>query len=163
MTTEDIHGENRPAPDRGKVRSPNRRGFHVERSCSQPPSRQLLLGIQEFNCGAYFACHETLETLWVGDKSPFRRFYQGILQIAAALLHLERGNYQGAVRLLAKGAGHLTPFAPFCRRVNVVGLLRETERLQEEIEALGPERFREWNRRLTPRVRLSDNAPPGKW
>jgi len=148
----------RSASARGKKSPANPRGSRGGGDCKQPPSAQLLLGIREFNCGAYFACHETLEKLWVGDKRPFRRFYQGILQVAAALLHLERGNYRGAVRLLTKGAGHLALFTPRCRRVDVAGLLRETESLRKELESLGPERFREWDRNLAPRVRLPDNA-----
>jgi len=119
----------------------------------------LLQGIREFNSGAYFACHETLEDIWIGEERPVRRLYQGILQVAAALLHLERGNYRGAVTLLDRGAGNLKPFTPLCQQVDVAGLLQKVERLRDELDILGPELFRELDRGLIPRVRCLGAAP----
>jgi predicted metal-dependent hydrolase len=136
------------------------KGDQGDNDCTQPPSPQLLQGIREFNSGAYFACHETLEDIWIGEKRPIRRFYQGILQVAAALLHLERGNCRGAVTLLDKGAGNLKPFTPFCQQVDVADLLREAGRLREELDILGPERFRELDRGLIPRLRFPGADPP---
>lgn len=125
-----------------------------EKDCTQPPPPQLLQGIREFNAGAYFACHETLEDIWIGERRAIRGFYRGILQVAAALLHLERGNYRGAVTLLGKGGGNLKPFTPRCQQVDVAGLLRDAARLREALEILGPERFRELDRGLIPHVRF---------
>jgi hypothetical protein len=139
---------------------PMQKGDQGDNDCTQLPSPQLLQGIKEFNSGAYFACHETLEDIWIGEKRPIRRLYQGILQVAAALLHLERGNYRGAVTLLDKGAENLKPFAPLCQQVDVAGLLREAGKLREELDILGPERFRELDQGLIPRVRFPCADPP---
>jgi predicted metal-dependent hydrolase len=139
---------------------PMEKGRQGDNDCTQPPSPQLLQGIEEFNSGAFFASHETLEDIWIGEKHPARRLYQGILQVAAALLHLERGNYRGAVTLLDKGALNLKPFTPLCQQVDVAGLLREIGRLREELDILGPERFRELDRGLLPRVRFQGVDPP---
>jgi len=129
-----------------------------------PPSPQLLQAIGEFNSGAYFACHETLEVLWLAETGPHRTLYQGVLQIAAALLHLQRGNYRGAVALLARGAARLEPFSPATLQLDVGRLLRETQGLRQELEGLGPERFAEWDRGLLPRLRLvtPGNRGPGE-
>ncbi|MEJ2698753.1 MAG: DUF309 domain-containing protein [Desulfuromonadales bacterium] len=138
------------------------KGDQGDNDCTQPPAPQLLQGIREFNSGAYFACHETLEDIWISEERPIRRLYQGILQVAAALLHLERGNFRGAVTLLDKGAANLKPFTPLCQQLDVAGLLREVGKLREELEILGPERFRELNRRLIPHLRFPDAAPPNQ-
>jgi hypothetical protein len=49
-----------------------------------------------FNGGDYWAAHEALETVWRsilrGDEA---RVWQGLIQAAAALLHLRRGNPHG--------------------------------------------------------------------
>ncbi|MCL6609076.1 MAG: DUF309 domain-containing protein, partial [Geminicoccaceae bacterium] len=50
--------------------------------CSGPPPPQLVQGVDEFNRGAYFACHETLEELWKHERAPVRDLYQGIIQLA---------------------------------------------------------------------------------
>ena len=43
---------------------------------------RLLKGIEEFNQGLYFQCHETLEEVWLEEQGEDRLFYQGIIQIA---------------------------------------------------------------------------------
>lgn len=41
-------------------------------------------GIECFNQGEFFQCHEVLEAVWVGEKGPDRLFYQGLIQVAVA-------------------------------------------------------------------------------
>jgi len=76
------------------------------------PIARLHRGIDEFNRREYFAAHDTLEILWREDDSPLRSLYQGIIQIAAAFIHVERKNQQGALALLDRGIQNLTPFFP---------------------------------------------------
>src|SRR2546425_11032325 len=49
-----------------------------------------------FNAGDYWAAHEALETVWrsiISDAAA--PVWQGLIQAAAALLHLQRGNRHG--------------------------------------------------------------------
>ena len=49
-----------------------------------------------FNAGDYWAAHEALETVWrsiISDGAA--PVWQGLIQAAAALLHLQRGNRHG--------------------------------------------------------------------
>src|SRR3954469_19117281 len=73
------------------------------RLCDEPPPAALLAGIEQFNQGAYFEGHETLEAIWMGEPGDIRRLYQGILQIGVGFYHLQRGNYRGTLNLLASG------------------------------------------------------------
>ncbi|MEB3277268.1 MAG: DUF309 domain-containing protein [Cyanobacteriota bacterium] len=63
--------------------------------------------IELFNDGQWYAAHDGLEELWHETNGPCRPVLQGILQIAVAQLHLERGNQRGAVILLGEGLGRL--------------------------------------------------------
>jgi len=67
-------------------------------------------GIEEFNTGYFFECHETLEDLWQGVRGPSRDFYQGLIQIAVALYHLGRGNHAGASSLFERGLKRLDKY-----------------------------------------------------
>lgn len=126
--------------------------------CRQAPPEQLIQGIGEFNAGEWFACHETLEDLWIGAPWEVRDLYQGILQVGVALHHWREGNYRGAVLLLQTGVKLLRHVAPVCRTVDVAGLIEESERLRKELERLGPERMAELDRELVPLVKLrADN------
>ena len=56
---------------------------------------------------ARYACHDGFEALWHETQGPCRRTLQGILQIAVAHHHLDRGNQKGAMVLLGEGLGRL--------------------------------------------------------
>ncbi len=124
--------------------------------CEEPPPPALLVGIQQFNRGEFFECHETLEALWMAEPTPLRRLYQGILQVGVAFHHQRRGNARGALGLLAKGTAHLEPFAPRGLGVEVGELLEAARRCEATLRALGPERIYELDPALVPQIRLTD-------
>ncbi len=66
------------------------------------------LAIEQFNGREYYACHETLERLWIPERGDVREIYQGVLQIAVGCYHLTvRRNVSGAMTLLERGARRL--------------------------------------------------------
>lgn len=132
------------------------------RECSESPSSQLFLAIRQFNRGDWFECHETLEDLWVGEEGELRYFYQGVLQVAVALHHWRNGNFGGAVSLLKGGAGYLRRVAPVCQQVDVSGLIEAADRVLEVLAGLGPDRMRELDPALIPRLRLVPLPDTGK-
>jgi len=58
--------------------------------------RQFDRGVDEFNRGFYFECHDTIEDLWAGLRGPSRDFFQGLIQVSVAFYHLGNGNRTGA-------------------------------------------------------------------
>jgi predicted metal-dependent hydrolase len=60
-----------------------------------------------FNAGDWYGCHDSLEELWHETSGNMRPLLQGILQIAVAELHHERGNCRGATILMGEGLGRL--------------------------------------------------------
>jgi hypothetical protein len=89
-----------------------------ERSTVGAEERALLAdprlhsAVDLFNRGEWYACHDGFEALWHETQGPMRPVLQGILQIAVAHLHLERGNQRGAVVLLGEGLGRLACTGP---------------------------------------------------
>src|SRR5881392_3601505 len=122
--------------------------------CREPPPRELLEGIEQFNRGEYFEQHETLELLWRAEPRDVRRLYQGILQIGVAFHHLRKRNHHGTVYMLTRGSRYLAPFAPRCQRVDVDALLAAAAAALREVERLGPDRLGEFDWSLAPKVRL---------
>ncbi len=107
---------------------------------------ELYAAIDQFNRGWYFEAHETLEELWLVSPEPDRTFLQGIIQLAAAFVHLARGERTGFVRLLDAAEGRLRPFAPARHGVDVARLLGSIERWRTEPASVDA---REWS---TPAV-----------
>lgn len=109
-------------------------------------------GLASFNSGAYFASHDYLEDLWLRNRSPARPFLQGLIQLAAALHHLEQGRFVGLVALLKAASSRLQPFAPRMLGVDVAHLLLAIEACRVHAECLGPERLASFERTLLPRL-----------
>lgn len=73
---------------------------------------RLLKGIEEFNGGLFFECHETLEEIWLEEHGDDREFYQGLIQIAAGYFKWEQGVLIGAIKLWRSGLEKLAPYPP---------------------------------------------------
>jgi uncharacterized protein len=124
--------------------------------CGEAPSQVLLEGIRQFNRREFFACHETLEALWMAERAPIRDLYQGILQIGVGFYHAQRGNYVGATLTLGRGLERVRPFAPTCRGIDVGALVRQAEAAERELRRLGPNRVADLDPRLIPVIRLKE-------
>ena len=69
-------------------------------------------GIDLFNEGQFFECHEAWEEIWKRSDGDLKLFYQGLIQAAVAILHAQRGNLEGARSLYEKALAKLDPIPP---------------------------------------------------
>jgi hypothetical protein len=90
-------------------------------------------GIEEFNRGEYYECHETLEREWLRESGPIRVLWQGILQVGVGLHHARADNLSGARRVLARGKFKLLHFLPAARGIDVARLLRDVEAFETRL------------------------------
>ncbi|WP_310419568.1 DUF309 domain-containing protein [Chamaesiphon sp. OTE_8_metabat_110] len=100
---------------------------------------EWLQGIHEFNTGEYYACHDTLEALWMDSIDPDKKFYQGVLQIAVACYHLHNRNWRGAVTLLGEGIGRLPYYQPIYAGIDVTQLIQDSRNLLTTLQSIGIE------------------------
>ena len=112
----------------------------------------VLKGIEEFNKGEYYECHEYLEEAWMQEPRRVRFLYQGILQVGVGFYHQQNGNWRGATGLLRNGTTRLKEFEPETLGIDVARLIRECERCLRELEELGRERVGEFDRSGVPTV-----------
>jgi len=66
-------------------------------------------GIELFNTGRFFDCHEVWEEVWKRSSGADKLFYQGMIQAAVAILHAQRGNPRGARSTWGKARAKLEP------------------------------------------------------
>jgi uncharacterized protein len=102
-------------------------------------------GVQEFQQGQFYACHDTLEALWIEAQEPHKTFFQGILQIAVACYHLGNQNWRGAVILLGEGIRRLAPYQPDYGNIDINHLLETSSTLLTCLQTAGPERVTEYS------------------
>ncbi len=94
-------------------------------------------GIDEFNAGQYYACHDTLEAIWMAVDYAEKPFYQGILQIAVAFYHLGNLNWRGGAILLGEGIGRLRRFEPSYQGIAVEDLVDQSVEWLEWVQTSG--------------------------
>ncbi len=115
-----------------------------------------LRGIEEFNRGEFYECHEYLEEAWMQEPRRIRFLYQGILQVGVGFYHLGNGNWRGATGLLRNGTIRLREFEPVTLNIDVARLVRECEGCLRELEKLGRERVREFDQTKVPKIVVTD-------
>jgi predicted metal-dependent hydrolase len=92
-------------------------------------------GVALFNGVRYWHAHEAWETLWRAAPDQERDFYQGLIQLAAGLLHLQRRNRRGARNKLSEGVAKLKPYQPAHGGIFVNELTGRAERVLEDLDA----------------------------
>jgi len=91
-------------------------------------------GVALFNGVRYWHAHEVWETLWRAAPDGERDFYQGLIQVAAGLLHLQRRNLRGARNKLTEGLARLSKFQPTHRGIFVNELVGRGERILADLD-----------------------------
>ena len=115
----------------------------------------LRLGIDLYNAGEYWHAHEAWEQVWLDAPSEERLFYQGLIQVTAAFVHVVRDEYPGAVSLLEAGIAKLAPYPPSHHGVDLAGLRAGARLALDRLVDLGERRLREFDRATIPGIRQS--------
>lgn len=116
------------------------------------PEDLLQTGIDLYNAGHYWHAHEAWEQVWMDAERELRAFYQGLIQVTAAFVHLTKGEYPGTVRLLEAGVEKLAAFPASFKGVKVGSLVEGARRAHEAVVALGERRIGEFEPGLIPKI-----------
>lgn len=84
--------------------------------------------IRLFNERKYFEAHEILESRWRRETGAARDFYHGLIQIAAAFVHVQKQNPKGAERLFQSSLGYLSKYFPEYLGLNLEQLYKDIKR-----------------------------------
>jgi uncharacterized protein len=105
----------------------------------------LALGVRLWNQQRLFEAHECLEDVWHAAPDEDRDFWQGVIQVAVAGVHHQRGNPTGAAALLDRARERLEAYPDRHRGVETAALVeharRAATRARETGEAGLPPRF----------------------
>jgi uncharacterized protein len=103
---------------------------------------RFLKGVDEFNQELFFECHETLEEIWLEDHGDDRKFYQGLIQVAAGYFKFQQGVPAGALKLWRTGIEKLEPYRPIFFDIDLDALIsavkKDLENL-ERVQSSGPD------------------------
>ena len=92
-------------------------------------------GAQEFNAEEFFEAHEVWEELWRDEGSEVRRYYQGLIQVAAGFVKYGRDQPKGVVSLLRAGLDKLGPYGDSHLGIALQPLTSEVRRILVVVES----------------------------
>lgn len=82
----------------------------------------LALGVRLWDEGRLFESHECLEEVWHAAPESDRDLWQGVIQVAVAGVHCQRGNPSGAIAVLERAQERLSGYPAEHRGVDVEAL-----------------------------------------
>jgi len=77
-----------------------------------PEEDLLLFAARLFDEERFWEAHEVLEQVWRSKRGKEREVLSGLIKLAAAYVHLQRGRRDGFFRLLTAALGHLSRWGP---------------------------------------------------
>jgi len=122
---------------------------------SLTPEALLQLGIDLYNAGHYWNAHEAWEQVWLDADRDLRAFYQGLIQVTAAFVHVTRNEYPGAIRLLDAGI-ELQRYPETYLGVRLAPLLAGARTSRSRLQHLGEKRIADFDRALIPKIEVDD-------
>jgi predicted metal-dependent hydrolase len=89
---------------------------------------EFLRGIELFNKEKFFECHEVWETIWFKSYGVERYFLHAMIQVAAALHHVQRGNRKGAISVGRRAIGKLEAMPNIVMQLDTIEFRQSLER-----------------------------------
>ncbi len=120
--------------------------------CDEPLGKLAVAGLIEFNQRNYFEQHEYLELAWRAESRPIRDLYQGILQVGVAFLQIERGNWNGALKMLRRGLPRLRDLPAVCQGIDVGAFRIVAEAIHTEVSLGGPQALNSFDQSRFPQI-----------
>ena len=113
---------------------------------------RFLKGLELFNRGEYFECHDVIEDLWLEtpEDDPRRDLYKGVIQAAAAIYQWDRGIFSGARGLYRTSVLYLEKYRPDALGLNTKKLILEIKMLFADLECWDGRSVVARDEKLTP-------------
>jgi uncharacterized protein len=116
------------------------------------PEELLQLGVDLYNAGHYWNAHEAWEEVWLDSERPLRNFYQGLIQVTAAFVHVTRKEYPGSVRLLDAGIEKLEAYPASYMGLDLARLVAGAKAARQQLQELREKQVAGFDRSLIPRI-----------
>jgi len=130
----------------------------VERFRGREFEAQYFAFFECFNQGLYFEAHDVLEEIWLPRRAePNGLFYKGMIQLAGAFVHLQKGRLRPADALFDLARANLERYRPLHDRLDVNSVLELIGSWRRKLQE-GDFEINPLNLNSQPKIVLSDPA-----
>ena len=102
----------------------------------KPHPPEFYAGLELFNRGFYFECHDVWEEIWGDAKGKNKIFYQALIMSAVSLYHFGNENLEGALSCLQKAERQFSQLPEAFLGLHVARLVQQMQQFVEGM-ALG--------------------------
>ena len=107
-----------------------------------------------FNRGLFFEAHEVLEVLWLEARlGPDADFYKGLIQLAGAFVHIQKGRCGPASSLFRLAEKNLAKFPREHQKLNLEVVRNH---IQQWLDMIGEQRFEDTGPSTAPHLKLRE-------
>ena len=108
-----------------------------------------------FNKQLFYEAHEVLEALWLSQRDgPDGALYKGLIQLAGAFVHVQKGRPDPALRLLGLAKSNLQLYEGLHQQLDIEAALALIEDWRGKIEGRGDSSERVLKDGRVPELRL---------
>jgi len=96
-----------------------------------PHPLEFYTGLELFNRGFYFECHDVWEEIWGDAKGKNKIFYQALIMSAVSLYHFGNENLEGALSCLQKAERQFSQLPETFLGLNVARFVQQMKQFFE--------------------------------
>ncbi len=117
-------------------------------------------GMDLYNAGQYWECHEALEEVWLEARPEDKLFLQGLIQASAAFhKYLVQKNAVGGIKLLARALDKLTRYGDDYMGLDMGAFKQGLNTCWREIINLGQQHIEDFDPALVPALHWIEAEP----
>lgn len=123
----------------------------------RPHPPEFYSGLELFNRGFYFECHDVWEEIWGDAKGKNKVFYQALIMSAVSLYHFGNENLEGALSCLDKAERQFSQLPKAFLGLNVGSFVQQMKKFFEGMAVDQTELTEELLARPRPKIVMEDS------
>ncbi len=118
--------------------------------------RRARRGVELFNGGEYWESHEAWEDVWREGNETERLFYQGLIQVAAGFVKVQKAWHAPAVSNLTKGLTKLEEVEEGEAPIELGAFVEEVRSVLQKLQGEGEAALRQGRWSWWPQIRFRE-------
>ena len=127
-------------------------------TATNPHPLEFYKGLELFNRGFYFECHDVWEEIWGDAKGKNKIFYQALIMSAVALYHFGNENLEGALSCLQKATRQFSQLPQAFLGLNVASFVQQMTEFFEGMAVGQTELTEELLAKPRPKITLDQDG-----
>jgi hypothetical protein len=133
-------------------------GYDPDMTPSEKPHPpEFYTGLELFNRGFYFECHDVWEEIWGDAKGKNKIFYQALIMSAVSLYHFGNENLEGALSCLQKAERQFSQLPEAFLGLNLIPFVEQMKQFFDGMSVTQTELTEELLAKPRPKIVMEES------